>query len=138
MSPLLPIVLGLALLADPTPTHTRDSLDTVRGNLDEKKAVLIDVREVDEWKRGHLADANLVPLSKLRKLEQSAEVRAELEPLLPRDRIIYVHCASGVRVLSAAYFLEKLGLDACPLKPGFEDLRAAGFKLAESESRGGR
>src|SRR5262249_23255597 len=45
--------------------HTKDSLDTVKQNLAAKKAVLIDVREIGEWKRGHLADARLVPLSEL-------------------------------------------------------------------------
>ncbi len=112
--------------------HTEDSLDTVKKNLTEKKAVLIDVREGAEWKRGHLQAAQLVPLSDLRKMTSDAAVRQKLEKNLPKDRIIYCHCASGVRVLSAGDILGKLGYDIRPLKDGFNNLRKAGFPVAEN------
>ena len=46
-------------------THTKDSLDTVKQNLKDGKAVLVDVREQKEWDEGHLAGAVLLPKSKL-------------------------------------------------------------------------
>lgn len=110
--------------------HTDDSLDKVKENLADKKAVLIDVRESTEWKRGHLQAATLVPLSELKRLDADADVRRKLSAKLPKDRIIYCHCGSGVRVLTAADILGKLGYDVRPLAAGFDDLREAGFPVA--------
>jgi rhodanese-related sulfurtransferase len=110
--------------------HTQDSLEKVRTSLDQKKAVLLDVREPAEWKQGHLQDADLVPLSDIRKLAKDPDLLAKHAANLPKTRTIYLHCASGVRVLSAAYFLEQLGYDARPLAAGYADLLEAGFKPA--------
>lgn len=111
--------------------HTKDSLEKVKQNLAEKKAVLIDVREMSEWKRGHLQDAQLVPLSDLKRMKNDNDVKQRLAKDLPEDRIIYCHCASGVRVLTAADILDKLGYDVRPLSAGFNDLRQAGFPVAD-------
>jgi hypothetical protein len=51
ISIVLTLLLAAAVRAG---EHTEDSLDTVKKNLAENKAVLIDVREAAEWKRGHL------------------------------------------------------------------------------------
>jgi len=106
--------------------HTKDSLDKVQEGLKDKKVILLDVREQSEWDDGHLRDAVLLPLSKLRKLDADAVARD-----LPKDKVIYIHCASGVRVLPAADILIKHGYDARPLKPGYEKLLKAGFPKAE-------
>jgi len=112
--------------------HTKDSLDTVKKNLAEKKAVLIDVREPAEWKRGHLQQATLVPLSELKEMSGDAAYQQKLEKNVPKDRIVYCHCASGFRVQTAGDILGKLGYDVRPLKDGFSNLRKAGFPLAET------
>ncbi len=111
--------------------HTKDSLDKVQKNLADDKAVIIDVREPGEWKRGHLEAAQLVPLSELRRVKSDPATREKVEKALPKDRIIYCHCASGVRVLSAASILGKLGYDVRPLSSGFNDLRDAGFPVVK-------
>ena len=71
--------------------HTKDSLDTVKKALAEKKAVLIDVREQSEWDDGHLKDAKLLPLSSLK----DGALPKGLELLLPKDKAVYLHCAAG-------------------------------------------
>lgn len=111
--------------------HTDDSLDKVQRNLAEKKAVLIDVREPAEWKQGHLEQASLVPLSQLRKVPKDPATREKVENSLPTNRIIYCHCGSGVRVLSAADILGKLGYDIRPLAAGYDELIEAGFPAAK-------
>ena len=124
------LLLAVATL---TPTtllaveHTSDSVATVKRGLAERKAVLLDVREKDEWERGHLRDARLLPLS---ALEQGVR-DADLTKIVPQDKVIYLHCAAGGRCLQAAEILEKLGYEVRPLKPGFDALLAAGFPSAK-------
>lgn len=107
--------------------YTKDSLETVRKNLAQGKAVLLDVRELGEWKQGHLADATLLPLSELRKMAKEEELRDKIVKDLPRDKIIYCHCGSGVRVINATQLLEKEGVKIQPLEAGYKDLLEAGF-----------
>lgn len=107
--------------------HTTDSLETVKEKVSAGKAVLIDVREQDEWDAGHLRDARLLALSRLKK----GVPPAELAKLLPKDTIIYAHCRSGGRCLSAADTLKKAGYEVRPLKAGYQELLDAGFPKAE-------
>jgi phage shock protein E len=114
------VVSGLAA------EHTKDSLDTVKKAVADNKAVLLDVREKREWDDGHLRDAKFVALSALRR-----GVKAdELAKVLPKDKVIYCHCASGMRCLRAADILKKNGYDVRPLKSGYEDLVKSGFPAA--------
>ena len=108
-------------------TYTTDALDKVKENVKTGKAVIVDVREQNEWDAGHLKDAVLIPQSKLR-------VEGQLSDLLkavPKDKIIYTHCRAGGRALTCGDILKKQGYDVRPLKPGFEDLVKAGFEKAE-------
>ena len=115
----------LLLLALQDVEHTNDPLEAVRAALAEKKAVLVDVREKSEWDLAHLEAALWLPLSRLK--EASAE---DVGKVLPPDRVVYVYCAAGRRVLTAARLLKPLGYDVRPLKAGFEELRRAGFREA--------
>ena len=106
--------------------HTKDSIETVKKNLAEKKAVLLDVREQKEWDEGRLKDAQLAPLS---KLQAGADVK-DLAKDVKKDTIIYCHCRAGRRALTAANLLKKAGYDVRPLKDGYEDLLKAGLPKA--------
>lgn len=107
--------------------HTNDSPDKVKKAVTEDKAVLIDVRERREWDAGHLKEAKLVPLSLL----DGQAKPDELEKLLPKNKVIYLHCKSGGRCLLAADLLEKQGYEVRPLKEGYEDLLKNGFEKDE-------
>ena len=117
---------GRMLLAQDATTHTKDSLDMVKANVKEGKALIVDVREQREWDAGHLKGAILLPQSKLNKDEQLPE----LLKLLPKDKIIYTHCKAGGRALMCGDILKARGYDVRPLKPGFDDLLQAGFEKA--------
>lgn len=106
--------------------HTQDSLATVKERLAQNKAVLIDVREKSEWNSGHLRDARWLPLSELER----GVPREKLGALLPPGRIVYLHCAFGARCLDAADLLARQGIEARPLRPGYEALLKAGFPAA--------
>jgi phage shock protein E len=114
------------LVAQDAPTHTKDSLDTVKDNMKSGKAVVVDVREQSEWDAGHLKGAFLIPQSKLRQESQLSE----LLKVLPKDKIIYTHCRAGGRALACGDILKQQGYDVRPLKPGFQDLITAGFEKA--------
>ncbi|MGB2571897.1 rhodanese-like domain-containing protein [Micromonospora citrea] len=65
-------------------------------------AVVVDVREPFEYVEGHVPGARPVPLGQLPAMVGT----------LPRNRPVYVICASGNRSLSAAQFLARAGIDA--------------------------
>lgn len=117
------LLTAVAFAAEPT----KDTLPTVKKNIADEKAVLVDVREQSEWDAGHIAGAVFLPLSELRE-GLDAETLAKR---LPKNRILYTHCVVGKRSLTAADILLKHGYDVRSLKPGYKELIAAGFKKAE-------
>jgi rhodanese-related sulfurtransferase len=121
------LAASLAALAQEPLTHTKDSLDTVKENLKAGKAVIVDVREQEEWDAGHLKGAILMPQSKL-KVEAEA---AELAKKLDKSKVIYTHCRAGRRALVCGEILKKQGFDVRPLKSGFDELVGAGFEKAQ-------
>jgi phage shock protein E len=130
LSPALLILLTATFVsAQEAPTHTKDSLDTVKENVKAGKAVIVDVREPNETEAGHVKGAILLPQSKL-KVETEL---AELVKKLPKDKIIYTHCRAGGRALACGDILKKQGFDVRPLKPGYQELITAGFEKAEEK-----
>lgn len=67
----------------------------------ESEAFIIDVREEDEFERGHLTNAINIPLSEIRG--RTGEI--------PKDRPVYLHCRSGQRSYNAVLALQGLGYD---------------------------
>ena len=126
------LALVFTLLAAPAfvlaGEHTQDTLETVKKAIADKTSVLVDVREADEWKEGHVKGATFLPLSELKEANADAVAKK-----LPKDKIIYTHCRAGRRSVAAAELLQKLGYDVRPLKPGFEDIIQAGFPKETGE-----
>jgi NADPH-dependent 2,4-dienoyl-CoA reductase/sulfur reductase-like enzyme/rhodanese-related sulfurtransferase len=82
--------------------------------LDGTDALLVDVREGDEFSRGHIPKAINLPLSQLRS--RYAE--------LPKDRDIWVCCAVGQRAYFATRFLTQHGYRSQNLSGGYTTYRA--------------
>ena len=122
------MIVGVAGLMSPARAadHTKDTTDVVKKAIADDKAILLDVREKSEWDDGHLKDAKLLPLSVLKAGAKAEDVAK----IIPKDKVVYCHCGSGVRSLKAADELKKLGYDVRPLKPGYMDLLKAGFAPA--------
>ena len=76
--------------------------------LTENSGWLLDVREQDEWDRGHAPSAHLVPLSELPS--RIAEI--------PTDQPVRVVCLAGSRSLRAASALVDAGVDAVNVTGG--------------------
>ena len=79
------------------------------SRLTDSKAVVLDVREPEEWDRGHLAGAVHIPLPQLRG--RVAE--------LPHGREIWVYCAAGQRAYFAQRMLMQKGFDVRNLSGGY-------------------
>jgi phage shock protein E len=118
---LVTFVTGLS--AEDKVEHTKDSLETVKKNLQENKAVLLDVREKDEWDEGHLEQAALVPLSKLKEGTDPKTLAKDLD----KKKIVYCHCKAGRRAITAAEMLKKMGYEVRPLKQGYDELLKGGL-----------
>lgn len=98
-----------------TVTEFEDAL-----RVDRKNGILIDVREFGEFRQGHVAGAELVPL---RHIIEDAEQ-------LPRDRPIFLMCRSGRRSTRAMHWLIGLGFEhVVNLKGGLLSWKAMGRPL---------
>lgn len=91
--------------------------------LQEKGAVILDVREAFEWNRAHIEGAQNVPLSDIEA--KAAE--------LPKDRVIVVHCAMGSRSAKAAGHLASQGFDVRDMSGGFGEWRDAGLPVKKAK-----
>ena len=64
-------------------------------------AILIDVREQDEWDIAHIPQAKLVPLQTI----------PSYAPSVPKDSPIIIHCKSGMRSGKACEYLTSIGFE---------------------------
>ena len=125
MHVLLALCLVLQLNAGrPTVEHTKDSLATIQQRVADGEALLVDVRSKEEWDKGHVAGAVLLPVDSLRKHSLDRE---KLAQALPKDKPLYLYCMVGMRSKAAAVILKREGYDPRPVKQGYEELIAAGF-----------
>jgi rhodanese-related sulfurtransferase len=88
-------------------------------DLSSRGALLLDVREDDEWRSGRAPGAVHIPL---------AELPDQLEEL-PRDHVIVCVCRSGGRSARAAQFLIEQGFEAVNLAGGMQAWAAANEDL---------
>jgi SulP family sulfate permease len=87
-------------------------------------ALLIDVREPDEFARGHIPGAELIPLRTV----------LDRGPELPRDRRLLLACRSGRRTQRAMHMLRTMGFeDIYGLRGGILAWRAEGLPVAVDE-----
>ena len=91
---------------------------TLKEWLDADRAVLIDVREPDEYAREHIIGARLVPLSGFDGADFSQD----------RDKAVVFHCASGTRTAGAASSILGKGFrEVYQLKGGLQAWARLGY-----------
>jgi DMSO/TMAO reductase YedYZ molybdopterin-dependent catalytic subunit/rhodanese-related sulfurtransferase/glyoxylase-like metal-dependent hydrolase (beta-lactamase superfamily II) len=83
----------------------------------ESGALLLDVREPDEWRLQHAPSAMLLPMGQVRQRQDE----------LPRDRQIVAVCRSGGRSAAVTESLRSWGFDAVNLAGGMCAWAAAGL-----------
>ena len=83
-------------------------------------AVLIDVREPEEWQAGHAREAIHIPL---------AELPGRLAELPTGEAELVIVCRSGVRSARAVAWLNQNGVEALNLDGGMVAWEAAGREM---------
>jgi rhodanese-related sulfurtransferase len=89
----------------------------------EDGALLLDVREADEWDAGHAPEALWIPMGELQA--RVAE--------LPADRRIVAICRTGARSGVVAGALNAAGYDAVNLEGGMRAWAAEDFSVVASD-----
>ena len=85
--------------------YWRISLEEAKAMMDGGNAVVIDVREPDEWTSGHVAGAIHIPVD---------DVGARIDEL-PADKDLLFICAMGVRSGLACEMAAAMNLDTARL-----------------------
>jgi len=83
--------------------------------IEEQKAFILDVRNVDEYAAGHLANAVNIPYTQLAKNVSK----------IPRDTTLVVYCQLGGRSALACGYLQREGFEVFNLAKGYAGLKSA-------------
>jgi rhodanese-related sulfurtransferase len=85
---------------------------------------VVDVRQPDEYRTGHIAGAKLIPLGDLnRRIKE-----------LPQNKEIVFICASGNRSHSATRMLARAGFTAINMKGGMLSWRRASLPVRKGDA----
>lgn len=117
---LLSFLMIHSLMAAPIPAITPVNAMKL---LNEKKAIIIDVRETEELKSGMVKDAIVFPLSLM-----NTDAFEEMILSLPIDKTLILYCRTGRRSTIMGIELEKRGYSILNMG-GFEAWRAAGLPV---------
>ena len=85
----------------------------------EAGAVLLDVREPEEWHNGHAAEAVWIPMGEIEARHTE----------LPADASVVVMCRSGNRSGIVTQALVQVGYDASNIAGGMHAWAEAGFEV---------
>lgn len=100
-------------------------VNEVRG-LVEKKAYILDVREVGEYKAGHINGSKNIPLSELWNRMNE----------IPKNKPVYIHCRSGQRSYYALKYLKGHGYkDIYNISGGFLGISYYEYFRDQTEDR---
>ncbi len=88
--------------------------------------VLVDCRELNEWREGHISSALFIPLSQFESLYQ--------EKIPQKESEIYIICRSGRRSLSACQMLSENGYsNLTNVEGGILDWSDNDFEIVEGD-----
>ncbi|GAB2693654.1 rhodanese-like domain-containing protein [Thalassiella azotivora] len=102
------------------------TVDDVPSDLHE--TLVVDVREDDEWRAGHVEGSVHIPLGQL--VQRVTE--------LPRDREVLVICRSGNRSGQAVAWLNENGYETVNVAGGVGAWQSAGRPLVDAQGEPGR
>jgi rhodanese-related sulfurtransferase len=118
-------LLAISLISENLPWQMSDEISPAQANKQlSSGALIVDVRNHDEFVAGHINQSLLMPLEELPTLMQT----------LPHDRLIITVCSTGVRSTQARNMLKAAGFtQVVSMKNGIEAWIAAGLPIAYGE-----
>ena len=94
------------LFGPPVPSLTAEELgEKIKGS---GRILVVDVREPDEYRQGHISNSKLIPLNEIKKRMNE----------LPKNREVVCVCASGSRSRMATKMLVDAGYNAFDMQGG--------------------
>jgi rhodanese-related sulfurtransferase len=126
-----PPMTAMQMLAAARKSVPEMNVAQVKAALDEGRIdLLLDVREADEWARGHIPGAIHVPRGLLEWYADPETPYAMPQLTANRAAHIVVHCATGSRSLLAAQTLRSMGYsNAVSMLGGIEDWMLRGYPV---------
>lgn len=117
---------ALALVSEAKQSVNESDPHEIQARLLEPECLIIDVREPDEYRQGHLAASINIPRGIL-------EFRISSEPSLQRlERPIVLYCKTSGRAALSAVALQGMGFrNVSSLAGGFDAWAAAGLPIAK-------
>ena len=116
---IVAILIGLLAWQQAGKSGTNTFAD-VQANMNNG-AILLDVRDEDEFKAGHIVDATHFSLKSIENGET---------PNVAKNTQLYVYCRSGNRSAQAKQLLENAGFTNITDLGGISDVTAMGGKMA--------
>ena len=111
-------------------SYTTDSLDTIKQKVESSEAILLDVREQDEWDAGHARLAVLLPMSVLKDAAKRDQALKQLDKSKP----IVTVCDAGISSTRAVNQLRTAGFEsAYGLKGGMNNWSQAGMPVVSGK-----
>lgn len=111
------------LFGPPLPCLTVQALNEQLNNA--KGPFVIDVRQPEEYRNGHIIGAKLIPLGELQKRLSE----------LPKDKEIVCVCASGNRSSLATKMLMKAGYNVLNMDGGMFKWQRSGLPIKKDNAR---
>ena len=110
--------------------------ETAHDKLAAKDVLVIDVREPDEYAKGHLPDAICIPRGTLEGAADASYKHRNEQLCHAHDATILLYCQSGGRSAMAAAVLKQMGFEhAHSLAGGVECWEGEGFPLVKTLQR---
>ena len=104
--------------------------ETAHAKLEAKGVLMIDVREPDEYAKGHLPDAICIPRGTLEGAADAGYKHRNEQLCHAHDATILLYCQSGGRSAMAAAVLQQMGFEHVhSLAGGIECWEGEGFPI---------